>query len=145
MKKSKQIEFLTLDDVSKLCGLSVETLRWMRGRETITLKSGPPYYKGMDEFGLTVYLYRRDDVLKWLKRKRNFRITASDAAEILRISRYEMIGRFSHGLHSFEGKNGKLTIEVAKNTYIWIPRICIDYYEIPKKKKRIDIPTKLYV
>lgn len=115
---------MTITDVSKLTGLEIPILRKMRNRETVTLLSGPPFCKTIDRFGCTQYVYKRSEVLRWMKR-RKFRITAGDAAAILGISRAELLGDYGHGQHSWENRKGKLIIAAGKNMFIWLPKIDI--------------------
>lgn len=125
------IRSLNITEVSKLTGLDVFLLKRMRSRESITLNSGPPFCKIIDALGNTKYVYKKSDVLKWMKRRR-FRVTAGDAATILNISRDELLARFNQGQHSWEGKSGKLVINTGKNIFIWIPKLALEYYK-PKK------------
>lgn len=115
---------MTLKQVSKLTGLSEELLRFMRARESITLQSGPPFCKTIDAFGNTKYVYTKADVMAWMKR-RKFRITALDAAKILGISRYELLGVYGHGVKSWDSRKGKLVINAKKNIYMWYPKLTI--------------------
>jgi hypothetical protein len=115
---------MNISEVANLIGLDIYLLRHMRARESITLKSGPPFCKTIDAVGNTKYVYKKTEVMKWLKRK-HFRITAGDAAKILGISRDELMGDYRQGLHSWENPKGKLIVEVRKNIFIWMPKVSL--------------------
>ena len=115
---------MNITEVSELTGIEVALLRHMRARESITFHSGPPYCKTLSPKGDTLYVYKKTEVLNWIKRRR-FRVTAGDAAKILGISRMELLRVYRHSLHSWEDPKGKLVINVARNIFIWVPRIAI--------------------
>jgi hypothetical protein len=122
---------LNITQVSKLTGLNVSLLRDMRARETRTLKSGPPFCKTLDRWGHTRYVYKKHEVLRWLKR-RHFAITGADAAAILGVTRRELLGKYGNGVHSWRGPPGELVICAGKNMFIWRPKLSL---ENPRLKK----------
>jgi len=111
---------MSLKEVAKMTGLSEHILMRMRTRNSHSLKSGPPFCKKLIN-GELVYIYDRIEVKKWLE-QRHCLITALDAAQLLGISREELLNFY--GLKSFDIRQGrrksKLIIQNSKNIYIWI-------------------------
>jgi hypothetical protein len=122
---------LNITEVAKLTGLDAAILRGMRARETRTLKSGPPFCKTVDKLGNTRYVYKKHEVLKWLKRS-HFAITGADAAAILGISRPELFAKYGHNTHSWKGPTGELIITIGKNLFIWRPKLCLERHKLKK-------------
>ncbi len=114
---------MNTQQASKLTNIPVSVLVRMRARQTMSIKSGPPFRKKMNKNGELIYEYNRVEVLDWL-RHRVCLITAGDAAEILSVPREEIL-KYS-GVQSKEIKTkeyrGKLVIDNGKNIYIWVPK-----------------------
>lgn len=115
---------MNLQQTAKMTGIPEGTLLRMRSRESRSLKSGPPYHKTISKDGEAIYLYKKEEIRKWLK-IRLCLITAGDAADIMGISRDEVLKIF--GLKGFNVKNGKikgrLIVDNGKNQYIWLPKV----------------------
>ena len=96
----------------------------MRTRESNSLKSGPPFHKVLTVSGDLIYVYIKSEIVKWMK-IRNCLITAADAAELMGISRDEVLAIYGlKGFNiSYDGKlKGRLIINNGKNQYIWVPK-----------------------
>ena len=95
----------------------------MRSREGRSLKSGPPYHKVISPKGEAIYVYLKREVLGWMKLRRCL-ITAGDAAQIMGISREEILDLY--GLKGFnvecEDYRGRLIVNNSTNFYVWLPK-----------------------
>lgn len=115
---------MNIQQVSKMTKIPVELLLRMRSRESRSLRSGPPVHKVLTNTGELVYVYLKTEIAKWMK-MRNCLITAGDAAELMGISRDEILEIY--GLRGFNikykgGFVGRLIINNSKNQYIWLPK-----------------------
>lgn len=106
-------------EAAKLLGLPLEVLLRMRGRNTISQKSGPPYRKTLDEDGNTIYLYDKDEIIEWLKAKNlKIQITAKDAADTLGVEREDLLK--TTGMYRHELLDGDLLVYPSRNIFIWV-------------------------
>jgi len=96
----------------------------MRARETTSIKSGPPFCKKMGRNGEPLYTYSIRDLRRWMKIRKCL-ITAGDAAEILGISREDLINM--HGLQGVDinkkTHKGRLVIDNGHAIYVWVPKL----------------------
>ena len=115
---------MNVQQTSEMTKIPVEILLKMRSRENRSFKSGPPFHKKISSHGEPIYIYHKKEVQKWMKTRRCL-VTAGDAAEIMGISRDELLNIW--GLHGFNVKfgtyRGRLIVHNSKNFYVWLPRI----------------------
>ena len=116
--RSEESEFLiNTENACKITGLSLEVMVRMRGRETTTQLSGPPFRKTFKENGTSLYLYALKELRKWCKERKSILLTAKDASIMLGISREELLKRT--GLSSEDVNSGVLYIDNKNNLYVF--------------------------
>ena len=106
---------------SNMTGIPVSTLIRMRARDTRSNLSGPPFHKTMGKGGEPIYEYKAAELRAWMRIKL-CQITAGDAANIMGISRDEIVAM--SGIKAFKIDNeykGRLIVNNSKNMYIWLP------------------------
>lgn len=103
---------------AELTGIPAEMLHRLRTRNsTTTLHSGPPFSRRIDKNGVYHYTYNKTQILSWMK-KRNLLITAKEAADLLGITREEVLA--VAGVKRFDIRCGFLVINPGKNLFIMV-------------------------
>lgn len=113
-------EYLAMNtaETAKLTGIPLELLIKMRNRnQTITLQSGPPYMKKVDKNGIPYFVYHKTQVMAWLA-KRNVLITAAEAAQLIGVTRVEVLK--IAGIKRFDFRRYLIIVEPKKNRFLMV-------------------------
>lgn len=113
-------------EASEFLGIPANILAKMRYRPTSTLQAGPPFEKKYVK-GKPTVVYKMSSLKAWLK-MRSCLLTAGEAAELLGVSRDEILNMVG----SYEVAGGNLVVYPTRNVYLFQSQRRLN--EIKKKR-----------